>query len=44
MKGMKHTIDAGVSGSSENESDSIVLDRLEFRKEIHRTSHKHELQ
>ena len=35
---MKHTSDVGLSGSSENESGSIVLDLLEFRRKILRTA------
>ena len=37
MKRMKHRSDVGRSGCSENESCSIVLYFLEFRKKILRT-------
>ena len=35
---MKHTSDVGLSVSSENESGSIILDILEFRRKILRTA------
>ena len=38
MKRMKHRIDVGRSGCSKNESCSIVLYFLEFRKRILRTA------
>ena len=38
VKGMKHRSDVGGSGCSENESCSIVLYLLEFRKKILRTA------
>ena len=44
VKRMKHRSDVGRSGCSENESCSIVLYFLEFRKKILRIAAKSELQ